>query len=101
MLIASKDKSLISDLKSQLSEEFEIKDLGAAKKILGMEIQRDRKAGKLYLSQGHYLKKVLGRLNMGNSKAVSTPLTAHFKLFAECCPQSEEDIDRMSNVPYS
>ena len=47
MLIASKDKSLISKLKSQLSEEFEMKDLGAEKKILGMEIRRDRKAGKL------------------------------------------------------
>jgi len=51
MLIACKDKSLISKLKSQLSREFEMKDLGAAKKILGMEIQRDRKEGKLYLSQ--------------------------------------------------
>ena len=50
MLIASKDKSLISKLKSQLSEEFEMKDLGVGKKILGMEIQRDQKAGKLYLS---------------------------------------------------
>ena len=30
MLIASKDKSLIGKLKSQLSEEFEMKDLGAA-----------------------------------------------------------------------
>ena len=50
-LIASKDKSLINKLKSQLSREFEMKDLGATKKILGMEIQRDRKAGMLYLSQ--------------------------------------------------
>jgi len=41
MLIASKDKSLISKLKTQLSREFEMKDLGARKKILGMEIQRD------------------------------------------------------------
>jgi len=46
---------LINKLKSQLSREFEMKDLGAAKKILGMEIQRDRKAGKLYLSQSRYL----------------------------------------------
>ena len=101
MLIASKDKSLISKLKSQLTKEFEMKDLGAAKKILGMEIQRDKKAGKLYLSQGHYLEKVLGRFNMDNCKAVSTPLAAHFRLSAECCPQSDEDIDRMFNVPYS
>ena len=40
ILIASKDKFLISKLKSQLSREFEMKDL-SAKKILGMEIQRD------------------------------------------------------------
>lgn len=38
---------------------------------------------------------------MDNCKAVSTPLGAHFRLFAKGCPQSEEDIDRLSNVPYS
>ena len=42
ILIASKDKSLISSLKSQFNNEFEMRDLGAAKKILGMEIRRDR-----------------------------------------------------------
>ena len=36
MFIASKDKFLINKLKSQLSDEFEMKDLGAAKKILAM-----------------------------------------------------------------
>ena len=42
--------------------EFDMKDLGAAKKILGIEIHRDRGAGKLWLSQKRYLKKVLKRL---------------------------------------
>lgn len=37
MLIAYKDMYEISMLKAQLSPEFEIKDLGAAKKILAME----------------------------------------------------------------
>ena len=74
MLIAAKDKSEIAKLKAQLSKEFEMKDLGAAKKILGMEIIRDRKAGKLYLSQKGYIEKVLHRFNMHNAKPVSTPL---------------------------
>ena len=50
MLIACKNMFEINMLKTQLQWEFEMKNLGAAKKILGMEIHRDRKAGKLYLS---------------------------------------------------
>ena len=57
MLIAAKNKSEIAKLKAQLNKEFEMKDLGAAKKILGMENIRDRKYGMLYLSQRVILKK--------------------------------------------
>ncbi|KAK3029181.1 hypothetical protein RJ639_038733 [Escallonia herrerae] len=49
MLIAAKRKSHILHLKKLLSREFDMKDLGSAKKILGMEIHRDRKAGKLWV----------------------------------------------------
>ena len=42
MLIAAKNKKEITTLKAQLCSKFEMKDLGAAKKILGMEITRDR-----------------------------------------------------------
>jgi hypothetical protein len=38
MLIAAKSMKEITTLNAQLSSEFEIKDLGPAKKILGMEI---------------------------------------------------------------
>ncbi|WVZ89612.1 hypothetical protein U9M48_035991 [Paspalum notatum var. saurae] len=47
MLIAAKSKVDIANLKAQLSSEFEMKDLGAAKKILGMEISRDNAVGSL------------------------------------------------------
>ncbi|XP_070047356.1 uncharacterized protein [Nicotiana tomentosiformis] len=50
MLISAKDLIEIHNLKSQLKSEFEMKDLGAAKKILGMEIKRDRKANRLFLT---------------------------------------------------
>lgn len=51
MPIASRDKNLMNELKVQLTRESDIKDLGVAKKILGMETQRDRHAGKLIVSQ--------------------------------------------------
>jgi len=31
---------------------------------------------------------------------VPTPFVAHFRLSAESCPQYEEDIEKMSHVPY-
>ncbi|KAE9617992.1 putative RNA-directed DNA polymerase [Lupinus albus] len=101
MLIASRNKSLIRKLKTQLNNEFEMKELGAAKKILGMEIHRDRQAGKLFLSQQKYIERVLERFNMNVCKPVSTPLAAHFKLSSDLCPHTEEEVERMSHVPYA
>ena len=49
MLIASKSRSIIDKLKKELSSEFEMKDVGEVKKVLGMEIERDRKDGKFSL----------------------------------------------------
>ena len=39
MLIASKSRSVIDKLKKDLSSKFEMKDLGEAKKVLGMKIE--------------------------------------------------------------
>ena len=47
MLIAATNKHEICSLKTLLSGEFEMKDLGPSKKILVMEIHRDRKNKKL------------------------------------------------------
>jgi len=59
MLIASKSRSTIDNLKKDLSSEFEMKDFGEAKEVLGMEIERDRRSGKISLTQKDYLQKVL------------------------------------------
>jgi len=101
MLIAAKSKKEITTLKKLLSSEFEMKDLGAAKKILGMEITRDRNSGLLFLSQQSYIKKVLHRFNMHDAKSVSTPIAPHFKLSALQCASTDEDFEYMSRVPYS
>ena len=80
MLIASKNLHEIARLKALLSREFEMKNLGAAKKILGMEIHRDQGNGRLWLTQRSYLEKIVELFGMGNAKVVSTPLANHFKM---------------------
>ena len=43
MLIACKLRDEIEELKKLLSSEFDMKDLGYARKILGMDIRRNKK----------------------------------------------------------
>nr|GEY94716.1 hypothetical protein [Tanacetum cinerariifolium] len=62
------DMEEIKKLKRQLSREFEMKDLGSAKQILGMSIIRDRTKGTLRLSQEKYIGKVLEKLNMKDAE---------------------------------
>jgi len=47
ILIVSKNVSKIATLKKQLSKSFAVKDLGPAKQILGMRIERDRSSNRL------------------------------------------------------
>ena len=59
MLIVGQDKAQLSKLKEEFAESFDIKDLSPTKKILGMEITRDRKNRRLWLSQEDILNKFL------------------------------------------
>jgi len=57
ILIAAKNKTHVQKLKAQLKKEFDMKDLGEAKMILGMEISQDKGSGRFWLSQGnHFLR---------------------------------------------
>ena len=68
-------------LKKQLSFDFEMKDVGEAKKVLRMEIERDKDNDKVRLTQKGKLQKVFQKLNInGDTKSVSISLAPHFKL---------------------
>jgi hypothetical protein len=64
-------------------------------------LQRDNKNHKLILSRGEHIEKVLERFRMNNAKPVSKPLVGHFKLTKKMCPNTWEQIEYMSRVPYS
>ncbi len=99
MLIASKHKTEVDKLNNLLKGVFEIKDLSNAKRILGMEIFRNRAAGTLFLSQEKYIKKVLERFDMHNSKLVLTPLGSQFKL--SVTQYSGAEKAQMDGIPYA
>lgn len=69
-----------------------MKDLGATRKMLGMEIKRDKKAGKQWLSQKNYISKLLEKSSMQKVKPVSTPLATHLSLSARQCPSTDDEV---------
>ncbi|KAE8700517.1 hypothetical protein F3Y22_tig00110556pilonHSYRG00215 [Hibiscus syriacus] len=101
MLVASRSKEEVQKIKGMLNSEFDMKDLGPATKILGMEITRDRKKNNLFLSQKSYIQKVLMRFNMHEAKQVTTPIGQHFRLSNSQAPGSEEEKTYMENIPYT
>ena len=101
MLIVGRNVSRINNLKNQLSKFFSMKDLGPAKQIHGMSIIRDRSTKKLGLSQERYIEKVLQIFNMDKAKAISCPLTNHFKLSFKQCPSIDKEKEEMEKVPYT
>jgi hypothetical protein len=90
----------VDQLKIQLSVEFKIKNMGKAKRIWRMDIDRDIKTKKLWLTQTKYIKSILARFNMGNAKPASLPLATHFKLSHAQYPTTAKEKGLMSKVPY-
>ena len=101
MLVACKEKKHLELVKEMLKDEFEIKDLGLAKRILGMKIERDRSKRVFRLSQKSYISKVLSRFEMNNVKTMSTPLGQHFRLSITQAPKTHEEKRFMEMIPYA
>ena len=100
ILIISNSKVIISGVKRDLKMHFEMKDLGSAKKILGIVIHKNRKKKLMWLSQSNYVYKVLIRFQMTNSKPAVIPLGGHLELSKKQCPSSQSEIQKMSKIPY-
>ncbi len=74
LLIIGNCKSEITTLKGELSKRFEMKDLGPAAVMLGVEISRDRRSRKLWITQREYTLEVLKRFRMEETRTISTPM---------------------------
>ena len=60
--------------RSQLMNEYEMRDMGELKWFLGIRVVRDRSRRKLWLCQDSYIQKIVARFGLENSSA-KTPMT--------------------------
>jgi hypothetical protein len=67
---ACNDATWLTSFKAQLGTRFKIKDLGDLSQLLGMHITRDRSARTSSLDQSKYMRDILAKYDMTDSKQV-------------------------------
>jgi hypothetical protein len=93
ILLVGSDVSLLLEMKKFLSSYFEMKDLGEARFVLGIEIHRDRLKRVLELSQKIYIEKVLNKFNMHKCSASPAPIVKCDRYGEFQCPNNQYEIN--------
>lgn len=100
LLIFHNDTAWKDQLKSTLTKNFKMKDLGNASNILGIRIDYDQRNGVIKLDQRKYTEAILRRFKMFDCDPVKLPKDPSQRLTNEMSPKSDDEIQRMKNVPY-
>ena len=79
------EAELITNERSRLATDFEMKDLGMMHYFLGMEVWQSTDG--ILLGQGKYAIDILKRFGMHDYKAISTPVESNLNLM---CDDSSE-----------
>jgi hypothetical protein len=77
ILICSTSPEWISEFKTTLGNQFDIKDLGPCKWLLGMTIERNLTDNTLTIHQASYIRELLQRFGMADCKHAATPTSAN------------------------
>ena len=94
IIITGDDEKEVNHLKKNLSEEFEVKDLGQLRYFLGIDIARSPKG--IVLSQRKYVLDLLSETGMLGCRPSSTPIDPNHKLCAESGdPVNKETYQRL------
>ena len=94
-VIAGESSERIEQVKTSLSEKFDIKDLGELHYFLGVQVIQDHKRGTVWMSQPTFAESVLQKYHMSEAKSVKTPVSVNSKLLkasGEC-----ELVDQVSS----
>ncbi|KAA0058181.1 gag/pol protein [Cucumis melo var. makuwa] len=101
ILLTGNDIGLLTDIKQWLAAQFQMKDLGEAQFVLGIQIFKDRKNKTLALSQASYIDKIVVKYSMQNSKRGLLPFRHGVTLSKEQCLKTPQEVEKMRHIPYA
>ena len=79
-VIAAKTTEKIEEIKTALSQKFEVKDLGELHYFLGVLVTQNHKRGTVWIGQPSFTESILQKYGMEEAKSVKTPVSADLKL---------------------
>lgn len=91
---------LVATFKSDIKSHFDMSDLGPMHWILGIEVQRDRAARTLAISQRAYIDTIVARFNLESANPATTPLQPGGTLGKHQSPATPRQFEEMRDVPY-
>ena len=100
LVIAGSSRAIIDRVKRQLSENYEMKDLGVVNHILGCEARHNEETGTTYLSQYQFTKSACDKFFPNDLSPCETPFDSTVVLSKSMSPQSPAEKGEMSNIPY-
>jgi len=95
MIVTGNDQDDISSLQQYLASEFEMKQLGNLKYVLGIEVARSKHG--IFLCQIKYTLDLLSETGLLGSKPVDTPIEQNHKLF-QCSNSASIDKGRYQRL---
>ncbi|KAL0560594.1 hypothetical protein IC582_001003 [Cucumis melo] len=101
ILLIGNDVGYFTDIKKWLAMQFEMKDLGNAQYVLGIQIVRNRKNRTLVMYQASYIDKMLFRYKIQNSKKGLLPYRYGIHLSKEQCPKTPQEVENMIKFSYA
>ena len=96
--ILGSDIDAVNRVKDDLRNHFTITDLGEAKQVVGLELERDHAKGTTKIFQSQYIKKILERFGMENSHPVATPMDPNIKLIKTPDDEHYDILDYRSAI---
>ena len=92
---------ILHEKKDYLSKNFEMKDVGEASYVIGIEIFHDRSQGLLGLSQKGYIEKILERFNMNKFLGGIVPIQKRDKFSLMHYPKNDVECKEMESIQYA
>ena len=80
IVLGGRSEAKMNAVKKELSQKFEMKDLGPLHHFLGVKVIQDHLTEIIWIGQPSYTEKMLQKFGMYDSKPVSTPVNPDVKL---------------------